>query len=564
MANENILRSYLMSIGFKIDEEGYRKFKRSQEDVEKGSKNLATSLEKFGTIAAASAGVLATSVVKITERLSALYYSSELANSSAQNLNAFKSAAEQIGISAEQAQSTVMGLAGALRTMPGLAGILKAMNINPDQDKVQVLIQLIDKLHTLPYAQAVQYAKLFGIDEPTLKLMEDHREELGRLFAKYQELNKGTNQQTEQARRFHQALQDLETRFSKLWDIIATRFMPVGEVFLKWLSKGIDLLIEADKATDGWSSRIVGVVSAITSVIGSVKGLSTLLRVLGIGGGEAGGAAVGAGEAGAAGVGGTLASGTSIAGGVIGSGIAAYYLKKYWWPNFTAQGEDREKLHLHRLQLLRQQGRLSKEDEPMLAALERGEHPLATTKEKIDKKLSGVSDLVDNAALKYGLDQNLFRSLIFQESRGNKNATSKAGAFGLAQLMPNTAKALGVNIKDPGQNVEGGAHFFSDLLKRYGGSESLALAAYNAGPGAVDKYKGIPPYAETKDYVARILQYRLAEAGGGSKTVMVNQNPKVDIHVNGARDPKTVADSVLDGQKRVNSQMQRDGQGVIR
>jgi soluble lytic murein transglycosylase-like protein len=108
------------------------------------------------------------------------------------------------------------------------------------------------------------------------------------------------------------------------------------------------------------------------------------------------------------------------------------------------------------------------------------------------------------AARKHNVPEDLFLRLVHQESRFRPSAKSTKGAIGLAQLMPGTAQRLGVNPHNPKENLEGGARYLSEQYRKFG-DWRLALAAYNAGPGAVEKYKGVPPYAETQQYVKKIL-----------------------------------------------------------
>jgi soluble lytic murein transglycosylase-like protein len=118
------------------------------------------------------------------------------------------------------------------------------------------------------------------------------------------------------------------------------------------------------------------------------------------------------------------------------------------------------------------------------------------------------SSLINQAAEKYNVNPELVDAVVHAESNYNPSAVSSAGALGLMQLMPATASWLGVSDPlDPVQNIDGGVRFLSQLLDRYNGNTSLAVAAYNAGPGAVDKYGGIPPYQETQTYVTRVLGY---------------------------------------------------------
>jgi soluble lytic murein transglycosylase-like protein len=115
------------------------------------------------------------------------------------------------------------------------------------------------------------------------------------------------------------------------------------------------------------------------------------------------------------------------------------------------------------------------------------------------------NDAIAEAAARYDLDPNLIRAIIRAESAFNPFAVSSAGAQGLMQLMPDVAEELDVlDPFDPRQNILGGARYLRWLLDRHDGNLSLAVASYNAGPGAVQRYKGIPPYRETRDYVRKI------------------------------------------------------------
>ncbi|MBQ8475771.1 lytic transglycosylase domain-containing protein [bacterium] len=129
-------------------------------------------------------------------------------------------------------------------------------------------------------------------------------------------------------------------------------------------------------------------------------------------------------------------------------------------------------------------------------------------KSKIDLKAqsSDIDEIIETFSNKYNVDSDFIKAIIKQESGFNPKATSKKGAMGLMQLMPSTAKSLGVNnAYNPWENIEGGVKYLKGLLDKYNNNHELALAAYNAGSGAVKKYGGVPPYKETQNYVKSIM-----------------------------------------------------------
>lgn len=147
-----------------------------------------------------------------------------------------------------------------------------------------------------------------------------------------------------------------------------------------------------------------------------------------------------------------------------------------------------------------------------------------------------IAGLVRRIAREEGIDENQFLALVYQESRFNPCAKSGAGALGLSQLMPGTAGDLGVDPYDIEQNLRGGARYFKQQLRLFNGNVSLALAAYNAGAGNVQKYGGIPPFRETQGYVASITQKWLPAFGGSDKSAIPLSYGGGTAKFEGARD----------------------------
>jgi hypothetical protein len=135
-----------------------------------------------------------------------------------------------------------------------------------------------------------------------------------------------------------------------------------------------------------------------------------------------------------------------------------------------------------------------------------GYDPAMEESPRLQASPPGVPEHIANAGFETGIDPDFIRSVIQAESGYNPKAVSPKGAQGLMQLMPSTAAKLGVHDSfDPANNINGGSRYLRELLLRYNGDANKALAAYNAGPGSVEKYQGVPPYRETRSYVARVI-----------------------------------------------------------
>lgn len=163
---------------------------------------------------------------------------------------------------------------------------------------------------------------------------------------------------------------------------------------------------------------------------------------------------------------------------------------------------------------------------------------------------------------KYGIPAGLLGALVRAESGGNARAQSGAGAIGLTQLMPGTAKSLGVNPHDPRQNLEGGAKYLSQQLKRFK-SVPKALAAYNAGPGAVQKYGGVPPYNETQTYVKRLTGYWKESSRYGSRPSVGGQSPRSTQRSATPVQAVKVPEAIPEPQRRIQPGLEEHTQNAI-
>ena len=164
--NSSVLKEFLVKIGFKIDETKYRDFQESMRVTAKNAVEMSKT-------ALAATTVMGAGLKAVAQQMESLYFATRRTGASATELKELGFAAEQVGVSAEQARGAVEGLAAARRTNPGLNGILGGLGIDPRQtDNAKVLVQLLAKLHSMPYYQGAQVAGLFGINEQTFAMLE--------------------------------------------------------------------------------------------------------------------------------------------------------------------------------------------------------------------------------------------------------------------------------------------------------------------------------------------------------------------------------------------------------
>lgn len=318
MASSNVLKEFLVKIGFKVDEQ---KFKNFQEAMRTTGKNAV----EMGKNTLAASAVMGASLKLIASQMEGLYFASQRTGASTKELKEFSFAAAQIGVSAEQAQGAIEGLAAARRTNPGLNGLLGSMGIDPRQtDNAKTMIQLLVKLHSMPHYQGAQVAALFGIDEGTFNQLEQHLPELQKYLAMREKMFKqaGINPDdiTARSHDFMNKFREFTAETGALADIIGYRLMPAGEKVIGWLESMVAWLIKADTATSGWSSKILGVASAFAGGSLLKGGLGFAGKLLG-----RGGAAAAGGEAAASSGGIAALIGSLITTGLIAALVAAVF-----------------------------------------------------------------------------------------------------------------------------------------------------------------------------------------------------------------------------------------------
>lgn len=303
----SVLKEFLVKIGFKVDEAKFRHFQEAMHTTAKNAVEMSKT-------ALAATTVMGAGLKAAAHQMEGLYFATRRTGASARELKDLGFAAEQVGVSADQARGALEGLAAARRTNPGLNGILGGMGIDPRQtDNAKVLVQLLAKLHSMPYYQGAQIAGMFGINEQTFAMLEQGLPEMQKYLVlrdkMFHAAGINPDDMTARSHEFMVHVRTLEAALGLLTDVIAYRLMPAGEKVIDWLVSVVAWFTKADKATDGWSSKLLGIVSALAGGSLLKGGFGLLGKLLGRGSAAAAESEAGEGAAGLLAGGGALTAG---------------------------------------------------------------------------------------------------------------------------------------------------------------------------------------------------------------------------------------------------------------
>lgn len=588
MADENVLQSYLASIGYEIDEDAYRKFKANLVDTGKRVAELGEKFEKLAVVAAGVATELTTSVLKIASTMDRLYFATQRTGSSAKNIQALEYGAQQIGVSAEEARASLEGMASALRMNPGLIGLLKSLNINPDKDKVEVLIDLVDRLRRMPFYQGAQYASMFGIDPQTLFMMEKNFDQLKKAMEENKKVNPIDDEKVKQFHDFMERVRELTNKFEILANVAASRLLPVAREVVYLLSQTVDALIAADKATHGWSTTLVTLAASIGSVVGGLTILKSIAGLLGIGGaGAAGGAGAGTAAAGG-GLGAMLLKSGPLAVGVLGgllarwginikadelntraeAGYASVIAGNKQSQAFMAQykqatGKNAADNWLAYAAWLKSTGRIATAGGGIQGMPHPGTGTLHDTSSLHNPgNLRNWGDVPTVAVGKIGKFAQFNSDLEgLSAMAGNLIAYSRRGVTSVHDIVSQWAP----------RSENDTASYIKEVTGRLGVNEGQGLNLRD--PATLQNLMGAMIHREqghdmNASLIAEAVTYRLTKEGilspnqGTGTSVVLHQSTKIDVH--GAGDPKKVGDHVLEGQKATNAEIVRNMTGRVR
>ena len=320
--SESVLKSFVVKLGFKINDQQFRNFNEGLLKISKGTVDLLKNFRALGEATALSTTAIGASLVAVAKPLEGMYYMAKRTGASAKELDIFTFAMKQIGISAEESQGAIESLAAARRQNPGLDGQLTGMGIKPGADNAKVMMALLNTLIRMPsHYVAARIGSNFGISEKLLQQITDNNQEFAAAVKERTDMIAKSGYDPEAMARegvlFMRNFNHLAAAVSDVAKRISTSIMPVAKPVMKFLSDIATALGQVDKATSGWSTRLIAIglalrtFAASLSLIGRITGISSLLgglgRAAGLGTATAGGAEAAGGAA--------LAEGGAAAGG---------------------------------------------------------------------------------------------------------------------------------------------------------------------------------------------------------------------------------------------------------
>lgn len=523
----NVIRSYLVSLGFSVDQRDEKKASASIQAFEKKVAGLTKGAIGMATAVKAMVDIFAFQMEK-------LYYASKKTDTTVDNLQAMEYGFKQIGGQAGQLTGALSRMAGALRSNPGLTGLLNSLGVKVSgRDKSDVMMDLVGQLRKMPFFVAERYANLFGIDSETLytlmqgydtyKKIADQRREMAR------QAGFDSDASAESATRYAQSLRELWERLGLVKDVTSAELLPAFQKLTTAFNDILGSTTKFDESNKELSSSIgddlVGALR-LASVMGN-----TFYAVIK-----------------------TIIDAAFTLGKQIGALISF---------NFS----DVVKIGEEFMQRLSDRALSTQAvNEKIMAA---GGSPSANPSSVSlagpggTQSVLGATDIkpggdaasqarLSELEQKYALPAGLLDRVWAKESGRGRNMVSPAGAEGHFQFMPATAKQYGLQNPYSFQESSGAAaRKYADLFKMYGGDAQKAAAAYNWGEGNVNKaiakggagWLGYAP-KETQDYVKSV-----AGQGGISQTNTIT--------VNGVSDPKQAADGVQSALKTTNADLVR-------
>lgn len=319
MASESVIRSYMVKLGWKIDQQQFREFQHRLKQTAEGAAEVAKSFMQVGKATVAGLAVAGLAIKKTADVMADMYYASKRVGSSVAELDALQFGFKQVGLSAEQARGSVEALATARRTNPGLNGLLGSLGIDPkNANNAQVFIQLLAKMRDMPQYLRAQYGAMFGLDESVINQAELFGPELAKGIAQRSaQIKRDRVDLDKQAKDSAEALRKWNETTAKYRDLFVPVFekmLPFAEKFVTLMGRAVDWLIRADRSTHGWVSSLLAVGTALTPILAALKLMGGfkvaktlfggLRKLLGLGAAEeaAGGAAAAAEAAGGVGL----------------------------------------------------------------------------------------------------------------------------------------------------------------------------------------------------------------------------------------------------------------------